>query len=73
MPPNKNLSSFLIISSKNYVSYPKLLMKTAATMVFGREVSQGSSFKKIVNSTQTFLLPCNDVVVLLHNLFSLIR
>ena len=27
-------------------SYPKILMKSAATMVFGRKVSQGSNFKK---------------------------
>ena len=27
-------------------SYPKILTKSAATMVFGRKVSQGSNFKK---------------------------
>ena len=41
-----NLSLFLIISSKNYISHPKILRKSAATMLFDRKVSQGSSFKK---------------------------
>ena len=42
MPPYTNLSLFLIISSKNYISDPKILTKGAATVVF----AQGSSFKK---------------------------
>ena len=46
MPPYINLSLFLINSSKNYISYPKKLIKSVATMAFGRKVSQGSSFKK---------------------------
>ena len=37
MPPCTNLSSFLIISSKNYVSYPKILMKSAVAVIFGRK------------------------------------
>ena len=71
--------SFLIFNNQ----LQKLLLppqKGAATVVFGRKVSQDSSqfsiqiklfFKSIFNSNQTFLLPC-DVVVPLHNLFSLI-
>ena len=46
MPPYTNLSLFLIICSNNYIPYPKILMKSAATVVFSRKVSQGSSFKK---------------------------
>ena len=46
MPPYTNLSLFLIISSKNYISDPKILTKGAATVVFVRKVAQGSSFKK---------------------------
>ena len=42
MPPYTNLSLFLIISSKSYISDPKILTKGAATVVF----AQGSSFKK---------------------------
>ena len=71
MSPYTNLSLFLIIISKNYISHPKILMKCAATVVFVRKVSQGSSFKK-VNSTQTFPLACDVVVVLLHKRFSFI-
>ena len=47
LQPYANLSLFLIISFKNYISHPKkILMKSAATMVFGRKVSQSSSFKE---------------------------
>ena len=46
MLPYTNLSLFLIMSSKNYIFHPKILMKSAATMVFGRKMSQGSSFDK---------------------------
>ena len=46
MPPYTNLSLFLIISSKIYISHPKILTKSAATVVFVRKMSQGSSFKK---------------------------
>ena len=51
-----NLSLFLIISSKKYISDPKILTKGVATEVFVRKVAQGSSFKKDFNSFQlTFL------------------
>ena len=46
MPLYTNLSLFLIISSKSYISQLKNLMTNAATMVFDKKVSQGSSFKK---------------------------
>ena len=46
MPPYTNLSLFLIISSKNYISHPPKITKSAATVVFVRKVPQGSSFKK---------------------------
>ena len=46
MAPYTNLSLFLIISSKNNISYPKILMKSEATVVFGRKASLGSSFEK---------------------------
>ena len=46
MPPYTNFSLFLIISSKNYISQPKFLTKSAGNMVFGRKLPQGSSFKK---------------------------
>ena len=71
--PYTNLSLFLIINSKNCISHPKVLTKSAATVVCVRKVSQGSSLTKIVNSTQTFPLSCDAVFVLLHKLFSLIR
>ena len=54
MPPYTNISLFLIISSKTYISYSKFLMKSAATVVFGRKVSWGSSFKKDIESNSTF-------------------
>ena len=41
-----NLVLFLIIGSKNYISDPKILTKSAATVVFVRKVAQGFSFKK---------------------------
>ena len=40
------LSLFLTISSKNYNSYPNISMKRAATVAFGRKVSEGYRFKK---------------------------
>ena len=40
------LSLFLIISSKNYNSYPKVLTKSAATVAFGRKVSEDYTFKR---------------------------
>ena len=46
MLPYTNLSLFLIMSSKNYIFHPKTLMKSAPTIVFGRKMSQGSSFDK---------------------------
>ena len=71
MPPYTNLSSFEIISSKNYVSYPNILMKSAVAVVFGRKVSQGSSFKKDSEFNSNFLLPRDVVVAILHKLFPL--
>ena len=44
--PYTKLSLFLTISSKSYNSYPKISMKSTATMAFGRKVSEGYSFKK---------------------------
>ena len=46
MQPYTNFSLFLIISSKNYISHPPKITKSAATVVFVRKVPQGSSFKK---------------------------
>ena len=37
---------FLTISSKNNNSYPKISTKSAATVAFGRKVSDSYSFKK---------------------------
>ena len=45
-PLYTNLSLFLIISSKSYISHLKNLMTNAGTMLFDKKVSQGSSFKK---------------------------
>ena len=56
MPPYTNLSLFLIISSKNYISHPKILMKSAATVVFVRKVSQSSSFKKDSQFNSNFFI-----------------
>ena len=41
IPPYTKLSLFLIISCKNYNSYPKISTKSAATVAFGRKVSEG--------------------------------
>ena len=69
MPPCK---SFLIFHNQlQKTASPS--QKTAAIVIFGRKVSQGSSFKKIFSLTQNFLLPYNVVVVPLNKLFSLIR
>ena len=46
IPPYAKLSLLLTISSKNYNSYPKISTKSAATVAFGRKVSEGYSFKK---------------------------
>ena len=46
MLPYTNLSLYWTINSKNYIFHLKKLIKSAATMVFGRKMSQGSSFKK---------------------------
>ena len=73
MSPYTNLSLFLIISSTHYISHPKILKKSAATVVFITKISQVLVLKKIVNSTQTFLLACGLVVVPLHKLFSLVH
>ena len=54
MPPYTTLSLFLIISSKNYISHPKTLTKSAATVVFVRKVSQGCSFKKDTQFNSNF-------------------
>ena len=45
-PPYTTISLLLTISSKNYNSYPKISTKSAATVAFGRKVSEGYSFKK---------------------------
>ena len=68
-----NLSLSLIISSKNYISNPKILTKGGATVVFVRKVAQASSLKKIANWTHTFAFACDVAVVPLHKLFSFIR
>ena len=73
MPPYTNLFLFLTISTKNYISDPKISTKGAATVVFVRKVAQCSSLKKIVNSTHTFAFACDVAVVPLHKLFSVIR
>ena len=73
IPPYTKLSLLLKINSKNYNSYQKISTKSAATMAFGRKVSEGYNCKKIVNSIHTFLLPCDVVVVLLHKPLSFIR
>ena len=44
IPPYTKLSLLLTISSKNYNSYPKISTKSAATMAFGRKVSDAYSF-----------------------------
>ena len=46
IPPCTKFSLLLIISSKNYNSYTKISIKGVATMIFGRKVSEGYSFKK---------------------------
>ena len=46
IPPYTKLSLLLTISPKNYNSYPKISTKSAATVAFGRKVSEGYSFKK---------------------------
>ena len=66
MPPYTNLSLFLIISSKNYISDPKILTKGPATVVF----AQSSSFKKD-NQLNTHFSIC--MCVPLHKLFSVIH
>ena len=40
------LSLFLTIISKNYNIYPKISTESAATVAFGRKVSEGYTFKK---------------------------
>ena len=46
IPAYTKLSLLLTIGSKNYNSYPKISTKSAATVAFGRKVSEGYSFKK---------------------------
>ena len=46
MPPYTNLSLFLIINSKTYVSHQNILTTSAATVVFVRKVSHDSVFFK---------------------------
>ena len=46
IPTDRKISLLLTISSKNYNSYPKISTKSAATVAFGRKVSEGYSFKK---------------------------
>ena len=67
MPPDANLSLFLIISSKNNISHSKFLTKSAATVVFFWKVSQNSSFKKD-QSIQLQLFHC--IVILPLCLFT---
>ena len=66
IPPYTNLSLFLIISSKHYISHQKNLMKSAATMVFDMKVSQCSSFKKDNQVNSNFSIACDIVVVPPH-------
>ena len=73
MPPCKSFLIFHNQLQKTASPNQKALMKIAAIVIFGRKVSQGSSFKKIFSLTQNFLLPYNVVVVPLNKLFSLIR
>ena len=56
MSPYTNLSLFWIICSKNYISNQKILMKSAAIMVFVMKVSQGSSFKKDSRFNSNFFI-----------------
>ena len=46
MQPYTKLCAFFIISSKNYISYPKMWMKSAAIVIFTSKLSLDSSFKK---------------------------
>ena len=46
IPSYTKLFLLLTISFKNYNSYPKISTKSAATVAFGRKVSEGYSFKK---------------------------
>ena len=71
IPPYTKLFSFLIIGSKNYIFYPKIAAKSAATVVFGRDVLVLENIS-IQFSIQPFLLPCDTVVVLFHQLLSFI-
>ena len=68
-----NLSLFLIISSKKYISDPKLLTKGVATEVFVRKVAQGSSFKKDSQFNSHFCICIWSCGCALHKLFSVIR
>ena len=63
-----NLSLFLIISSTNYISHPKKLINEKCS---NHGVWQESVPR--LDSTQTFLLSYDAVVVPLRKLFSLIR
>ena len=49
-----NISLFLIISSKIYISYPKILMKSAATVVFCTKCPRVIVLKKMVNQLNLF-------------------
>ena len=46
MQPYTKACAFFIINSKNYISYSKMWMKSAAIVVFSSKLSLGSSFKK---------------------------
>ena len=72
MPPYTNLSLFLIISSKNYISDPNILTKGAATVVFVRKVAHGSSFKKDSQFNLHFCI-CMCCGCAPHKLFSVTR
>ena len=69
MPPYTNFISFLIISSKTYASYPKMLMKSATTVIFGRKVFRGSSFKKDSQFNSNLSIANDVLVMLLYKLF----
>ena len=56
MPPCKSFLIFHNQFQKTASPNQKTLMKIAAIVIFGRKVSQGSSFKKIFILTQNFLL-----------------
>ena len=73
MPPKTNLSLFLIITSKNYIFHLKNVMKSAEPWCLAGKCPRVLVLIKILNSTQTFLLPSDVVVVPLQKHFLLTR